>query len=211
MQSRAAMTSLCEAYADPVLAFIRRRVESREQAEDMAQEFFSRLISGELLQRADPEIGRFRSFLLHEVRCYLADARDFENALKRGGDVVKVSLSAAAVEPMHETTPEMEFELRWVRALLRRALQQLESEYQDGSRCQLFLALKEQLDSGRKVPTRQIAAELRMSDAAVRVALHRMRTRLGLLIRQEIADTLPVSADIGDEIMNLKRVLEQTG
>ncbi len=209
-QTKAALEDLCSAWSEPVLAFIQRRVPSREQAEDSAQDFFAYLIGGELLSRADQNVGRFRSFLLHALRCFLADRHDFDQAEKRGGHHVTISIDAAELPPMQGLTPEAEFERRWVHSLLRRCLTRLADEYQ-GSRRRLFLVLSSQLDSDSRPQTQQVAAELGMTDGAVRVALHRMKERLGDLIRQEIADTLPVSDSVDDEIAQLKQILEESG
>ena len=206
-ETQAALEELCTVWSEPVLAFIQRRVSSREQAEDIAQDFFAHLISGELLNRADEQQGRFRSFLLHALRCFLADKHDFDHAKKRGGDRITISIDTAELQPLQGTTPESEFDRRWVRSLLRRCLNKLAGEYQ-GARRRLFDELCDQLESPGKPQTRQIAADLSMTDGAVRVALHRMKVRLGELIRQEVADTLPPSASIDDEINELKRILE---
>ncbi len=208
-ETRAALEELCTAWSEPVLAFIRRRVASHEQAEDIAQDFFAHVVSGDLLNRADEQRGRFRTFLLHVLRGFLADKHDFDQAKKRGGDRITISIDTAELQPMQEITPEAEFDRRWVRSLLRRCLSQLASDYQE-SRQRLFEVLSDQLDSSGKPETKQIAQELGMTDGAVRVALHRMKTRLGELIRQEVADTLPPGDDIDDEISQLKRILEQS-
>lgn len=209
-ESRAALEELCCAWSEPVLAFVQRRVPSREQAEDVTQDFFAHLIGGELLNRADRNAGRFRSFLLHALRNFLADKHDFDQAQKRGGNRDFISIDATDLQPMQGLTPEAEFDRRWVHSLLRRCLTVLAAEYQ-GSRSRLFDALSSQLDSNERPQTQQIAAELGMTDGAVRVALHRMKTRLGDLIRQEIADTLPPKADVDEEIKELKQILEHSG
>jgi RNA polymerase sigma-70 factor (ECF subfamily) len=193
-----------------VLAFVRRRVPTREQAEDITQDFFAHIIGGEFLSRADERAGRFRSFLLHALRCFLADKHDFDRAKKRGGDQITLSIDNTELQPMQGLTPEAEFEQRWVRNLLRRSLAQLSEEYQ-GSRRRLFDLLSGQLDSDSRPQTQQIAEELGMTDGAARVALHRMKSRLGDLIRKEIADTLPQNCDIDDEIGQLRQILEQKG
>lgn len=208
-ETRAALEELCSAWSEPVLAYVQRRVPTREQAEDITQDFFAHIIGGELLSRADEAAGRFRSFLLHALRCFLADKHDFEQAQKRGGNHVTISIDTTELQPMRGLTPEAEFDQRWVRNLLRRSLTELAHEYQ-GSRRRLFDVLSRQLDSDARPQTQQIASELGMTDGAVRVALHRMKSRLGDLIRREIADTLPPSDSVDDEISQLKQILEQT-
>jgi RNA polymerase sigma factor (sigma-70 family) len=207
-ESRLALEELCRAYSGPVFAFVRRRVNSREQAEDLSQEFFSRLLDGRLLGRVDPQAGMFRSFLLNAVRDFLADAHDHEQALKRGGGRRLESLSGLTVtEPMTHLTPDEEFDVQWARLVLARSLDRLRDEYQ-GDRAPLFASLQQQLSAADETSGRDLARQLRMSEGAVRVALHRLRQRLGTLIREEIAETVPDGADIDDEIKRLRKALE---
>lgn len=208
-EARQALASLCEQYAGAVLAFVRHRVSSQEQAEDIAQGFFAQLIERDLLGRADADRGRFRTFLRHALRGYMADVHDFETAQKRGGGKRVISLATSAVlEPLHGATPEQQFDIQWVRTLLQHALMRLEEEYKKTRKHDLFRALKVFLDSGTGPAVRDVASELRMSESAVRVALHRMRRRLGQIIRTEIAETVPTAADVDDELRRLMQIVE---
>ena len=210
LESRAALEELCRHYGDPVLAFVARRVASRETAEDLTQEFFARLIRGELLAKADPDRGRFRAFLLNAVRDFLADAHDHATAQKRGGDVKHFSLTTTVIaEPMTRLSADQEFDVRWARTILQRSLDRLQKEHLDG-RSAIFDALKGSLDASDRMNGRELAGQLNMSEGAVRVALHRMRQRLGQLIREEIAETVPTGTDIDDEILNLRKTLESS-
>lgn len=206
--SRKALEELCQQYAQPVFAFVRQRIKSHEEAEDATQEFFAQLIDGRLLQKADQERGRFRSFLLHAVRNFLADLHDHKNAVKRGGRIQHVALVAETPVVGSNATAEHAFELQWVRATLQAALIELEAEYKSTERQQLFDALKDALDDSEKVAAKETALKLRMTEAAVRVALHRMRKRLGQLIRQHILHTVEKPEDVDSEIKNLMQLLE---
>lgn len=208
-ESRQALESLCEQYAAPVLGFVRHRVSSPEKAEDIAQGFFIQVIERDLLNRADEDRGRFRTFLLHALRDYMADVHDFDNAQKRGGGKQIVSLDAVGkVEPRHGLTPDREFELQWVTTLLTHAMARLEREYRDSQNLELYNALRVSLDTDSKLAVSDVAATLRMSETAVRVACHRMRKRLGQIIRLEIAETVPNSADVDDELKRLMQIVE---
>ena len=206
--SRKALEELCQQYAQPVFAFVRQRIKSHEEAEDATQEFFTQLIDGRLLQKADQERGRFRSFLLHAVRNFLADLHDYKNAAKRGGRIQHVTLEPQTSVVANDATAEQAFELQWVRATLQAALQQLEVEYKSTDRQELFDTLKGALDDSPKVAAKDTALKLRMTEAGVRVALHRMRKRLGQLIRQHIQDTVEKPEDVDSEIKNLMQLLE---
>lgn len=209
--SRAALEELCQRYAPVVLGFVRRRCGPQENAEDLTQEFFARLLDGDLLSRASADLGQFRSFLMHAVRNFMSDARDYSGAQKRGGHVQRISLSGDGVpEPQTELTPEREFEVLWGRTILRQALGRLEQEYQDARRGEIFESLKGLLDGSRPMSGDELARQLGMSAGAVRVTLHRMRQRLGDLIRAEVAETVPDSNDVDEELVRLRQALEKT-
>lgn len=204
-----ALEELCQLYIQPVFAFIRRRVANHEQSEDATQEFFSLLIDGTLLQRADQNRGRFRSFLLHAVSGFLADLYDHDHAVKRGGKIQHVALELHLTAHANgNLSPEAEFDLHWVRSLLQSALEQLQQEYSKSDRSELFATLKSALDDGEKVNAAEASVKLRMTEAAIRVALHRMRKRLGQLIREQILATVQTAADVDDEIKKLMQILE---
>ena len=167
------------------------------------------LLERDLLERADEDRGRFRTFLLHALRGYMADVHDFETAQKRGGGKQIVSFANSGVmEPHHAATPDQQFELQWVRTLLSRSLQRLQDEYQSTGKAELFAALRKSLDAASTPSARELADQLRMSEPAVRVAMHRMRKRLGQIIRTEIAETVPKSSDVDDELSRLMQILE---
>lgn len=206
--SKKALEELCQEYAQPVFGFVRRRISSHEEAEDVTQEFFAQLINGSLLERADQTQGRFRSFLLHAVRNFLADWHDRKQAVKRGGRVQHVTLEDTTPAAMTSVTPEQEFELQWVRTTLRSAILELETEYRETQRDELLDTLKGALDDTEKVSAREAGRKLRMTEAAVRVALHRLRKRLGQIIRQRIMDTVDNPENVDDEIQKLMQLLE---
>ncbi|MCA9066631.1 MAG: sigma-70 family RNA polymerase sigma factor [Planctomycetaceae bacterium] len=209
--ARKALEELCQSYAGPVLAFIRRRVVGREEAEDATQEFFSRLLAGSLLDRADPVSGQFRAFLLNAVRNFLSDQWDYQQAQKRGGGVRHVALDEINVPASRsDLSPEDEFEIQWARTILQRSLDRLMQEYILGGKEPLWLALQTQLDQSSVQAQQETAERLRMSHGALRVALHRMRKRLGELIRDEVAHTVPDTEDVEEELQRLRSVLEKS-
>src|SRR5215475_8162127 len=134
-QSREALASLCEKYWYPLYAYIRRRGYSVEQAQDLTQEFFARLLEKGYLERANQNKGRFRTFLLSSLTCFLSDDADHHRALKRGGPLAEVPFEVRRGEeiyqrePCHNETPERVFERRWALALLERVLARLRDEF----------------------------------------------------------------------------------
>jgi RNA polymerase sigma-70 factor (ECF subfamily) len=201
---------LCQTYWYPLYAYIRRQGHDADQAQDLAQEFFARLVEKDGLASVDQAKGRFRSFLLAACRHFLANERDRARTLKRGGDRQFVPIefgdadSRYSCEPGHHETPERLFERRWALALLERVLARLRGEYEAAGKGRLFEQLKGHLtgDSGG-VPHAQAAAELGLSEGAVKVAVHRLRRRYRDLLREEIARTLDDPDQVEAEIRDL--------
>ncbi|NLE37726.1 MAG: sigma-70 family RNA polymerase sigma factor [Pirellulaceae bacterium] len=208
-ESRAALAVLCESYWFPLYAFVRRAGHSVDDAQDLTQEFFARLLAQPLLERADREKGKFRTFLLAAMKHFLADQWDRARAQKRGGGRAVVSFDAMdaearyRLEPADDLTPERIFERQWALALLEHVLSRLESEMASDGRSPLFDALKDTLGGGRSATHAAIAAELGMTEGAVKVAAHRLRRRYRTLLREEIAQTVAGPDEVGDEIRYL--------
>jgi RNA polymerase sigma-70 factor (ECF subfamily) len=206
-QTREALAALCEAYWYPIYAYIRRRGVEPEQARDLTQDFFVRVVEKGLFAEADPHRGRFRSFLRTVCAHALANRRDHDRAQKRGGGKPLLSIDARdaegryAREPAHDFTPERVFDRVWALTLLGRVLDQLEREYDDAGRQSTFEQLRTVLtDAADAAPYAEIAARVGSTEGAVRVAVHRLRKRYGVLLREEIAATLEDPADVDDEI-----------
>jgi RNA polymerase sigma factor (sigma-70 family) len=209
-----ALQALSERYWYPLYAFARRRGASAEDAADLTQEFFARLIEGEFLSDADPQKGRFRTFLLTVFQRFLASDHQKRNAAKRGGGRRMFSIDAAdgerryAMEPVDVATPEMLFERRWAMILLERVLQRLEEEYRQRGKANLFEQCRERLaGTGPDVSYETLAARLGMSEVAVRVAVHRMRERYRDLVREEVAGTVDSSQDVEEELQALRMAI----
>ncbi len=208
--AREALAALCTAYWYPVYAHVRRQGFGPEQAQDLTQEFFARLLERDFLEAADPDKGKFRSFLLAACRNFVANQRDHDRALKRGGGRQPLSLDFDAAErryarePSHALTPERLFKRRWALTLLDGVLDRLRAEYQGAAKANLFDRLKGFLAGDRPaVRYQQIAAELGMTEGAVKVAVHRLRQRYRELVRDEIARTVETPEQVDDEIRAL--------
>ncbi len=205
-----ALTTLCESYWYPIYAFLRRRAGDAERARDLTQGFFTHLLDKGDLRRADPERGRFRSFLLTAARNYAANVHAAEGALKRGGGEECLSLDFATaegrfrLEAVEHETPEHLFEVAWARALLGRAMDRLRGHYEDSGRAALFEALQGSLAGlADGTSLAALAAGLGMTEGAVKTALSRLRRRYREHLRAEIAETVADPAEIEDEIRAL--------
>jgi RNA polymerase sigma-70 factor (ECF subfamily) len=207
--SRAALAKLCETYWYPLYCFIRRRGHDAHEAEDLTQGFFAALLERDSLRVADPNRGRFRSFLLASLNHFLANEWRRQAAQKRGGGQPLLSLDCASgearysQEPAHDLTPEKLYERRWALTLLEQALSKLRQEYAAGGKSALFERLGAFLAGDEGAPYRSVAAELNMTEGAVKVAAHRLRRRCREHLRAEVAQTVADPQDVDEELRNL--------
>ena len=180
-EADAALETLCAAYWFPLYAFARRREYSPDDAADLTQEFFSRLIEKSFLASADPERGRFRTFLLTIFQRFLAKEFHHDQAMKRGGGLTKLSFDFSDGELRYtdslidEETPERIFEKQWALTLLQRVFDQLGAEYAIKSKGDLFEQCRRFLvNSTAEISYTETAKSLNMSEGALRVAVHRL-------------------------------------
>lgn len=210
----AAFACLYMAYWYPLYAYVRRRGFSPPEAEDVTQDFFTRLVSKQSLSGLKRDGGKFRSFLLRSLDNFLANEWDRAQAQKRGGGQRPLSLNVEegearfALDAPDAETPESLFEKRWAFTLLENVAGQLRSEYVAAGKEELFDQLRPHLQGDRSGPAyATIAAGREMSEGAVKVAVHRMRHRYGELLRQEIARTVSSAADVDEELRYLISVV----
>jgi RNA polymerase sigma-70 factor (ECF subfamily) len=181
-QSAAALETLCRTYWYPLYAFVRRQGKTPEDAQDLTQEFFARLLAKDYLKSVAQEKGKFRTFLLVAFKRFLANEWDRQHAQKRGGfsSVVSINQEVAesrfASEPSHNVQPDVVFDRQWAMALLEHSMLQLQEEYIASGRSKLFERLQPCL--GREesaLPYAEIAARLNLTEPAVKMAVQRLR------------------------------------
>lgn len=205
-----ALDALCRKYWYPIYAFVRRRGCMPHDAEDLTQAFFARLLEKEMLKKVSREKGKFRSFLLASLTNFLNNDWDKRQRLKRGGGRSVVSLDELRAEerylhePVDSVTPETLFERRWAWTLVEEVFLRLKQEYVLSGKEALFLKLEPALTREfTSESMAQCAAELKINENALKVALHRLRRRFGQLLRSEIARTVADPDEIEDEIRHL--------
>ena len=214
-QSDAALEKLCRIYWYPLYAYVRRSGQSKENAEDLTQAFFARLLEKKFLDAAQQERGRFRSFLLIALKRFLANEWEHAHAQKRGGFQKHLSLDTEQAERKFqseiiaaETPPDRAFERRWALTLLEQTMARLRAEFRRAGKISEFEQLKVFLTADKKeIPYAKIAEELGMSESTLRVAVHRLRKRYRELFREEIAHTLAEGESVDEELRHLLDVL----
>lgn len=208
--SHRALSELCQTYWFPVYAYLRRKGYREQEAEDLAQGFFARLLEKKSYATVDPARGRFRAFLITALKNYLHNARDKEQAQKRGGGVQPIALDAGtgedrlALVDTRAVQPELLFDREWAQSVVQTTLERLRREYDADGRSVLFEHLQNGL-AGRGEPLSQaaLAGQLGMSEGAVKSALQRLRKRYRWLLREEISQTTSTPGDVDDEIRYL--------
>jgi RNA polymerase sigma-70 factor (ECF subfamily) len=208
--AHAALESLCSRYWYPVYAFVRRRGFDFHAAEDLTQAFFADFLEREVLKQADRRRGKFRSFLLAALTNFLNNEWDKTLSHKRGGKCQIISLDGMDPEeryqhePAELSTPEKLFDRRWAMMLMEQVLGQLRREYIAAGKAELLAKLEPCL-AAEPVPGCYAvwAGEMNLAEGAIRVALHRLRRRFGILLRQEIAQTVTHPAELKEEIRHL--------
>jgi RNA polymerase sigma factor (sigma-70 family) len=212
-ECRDALTRLCERYWYPVYAYVRRRGYAQDEAEDLTQDFFVRILEGSYLNRADPNRGRFRTFLLNSCKFFLSDQADRARAQKRGGGaILPFQVHSAEGLYQHESldneTPERIFERRWAISLLDGVVSRLRDEFLRHGSPADFEKLKVFLFGQAEVSYAELARDMGASEGALKVTVHRLRKRYRVLFLKEIGDTITDPADADSEIRFLRSTLQ---
>ncbi len=205
-----ALGELCRAYWYPLYAYVRRSGKSPQDAEDLTQAFFARLLAKNFIPAADQEKGRFRTFMLVALKRFLANEWDHQHARKRGGFQTIVSIDHDVAETrfgaelVYTEQPDLLFERQWAMTLLEQVMARLQSEYADTGRGELFAQLRACLTKDEAAPAYlELGERLHMTEAAVKMAVQRLRARYRELLRDEIAKTVAAPDTIEDEIRHL--------
>ncbi len=203
---RDAFAKLCEKYWYPLYAHARRLESDVDTAMDLTQGFFEKVIERNYIADADPARGRFRTFLLTSLTNYIRNEWDKSQRAKRGGGMNMLSIDSAELEsrflrePSNTETPERLFDRSWAETVLGRALDQLEKEYRDSGRGEVFDELKQFLTADTGEQYSEVGERLGMTESATKTAVYRLRTRYRERVCAEIVDTTTDTNDVDDEI-----------
>ena len=210
-EGRLALADLCDAYYEPVVAYLRGVLRDSEAAREMSHAFFASLLAGGKIHTAAPEQGRFRFYVLGAVRHFVAHQRESDQRLRRGGGVRPLSLDedseespALAVADTTEVSPEVAFDRQWAVTVLARAMDQLQSECAAEGKSALFEPLRPWLlgEAGHGDQA-AIAGTLGLTPGAMKTAVSRMRNRFRQCVKAEIAGTLSDAGAVEDEMQSL--------
>ena len=216
VQSLSALSELCRIYWRPLYLFLRSKGYTAEDAQDLTQGFFADLIETRSYLHADREKGRFRSFLLGALKHFVADARDREQAQKRGGGKIHEPLDEATISEAENQVarnqrwqPDIVFDRSWAETLLRQALARLEQEYAFAGKASLFEALKSHLspDGGKAVSYDELSGRVGRPAGTLRKNAERLRARYGEILREEVCGTVTDPAEVDEELHYLCQTL----
>jgi RNA polymerase sigma factor (sigma-70 family) len=206
----AALAGLCQAYWYPLYVFIRRQGHSHQDAEDLVQGFFAKVLEKNYLRDAKQEKGRFRSFLLTALKRYMANEWDRARRAKRGGGRPVISLDGSDTEiryrsePADTMSPEKAYQRTWTMTLLARVLQKLREEFEAAGKGELFRELEFFIAGEKSDATyAQIGQNCGVSEGVVKVTVHRLRHRYLVLLRQEILQTVESPQSVDEELRDL--------
>jgi RNA polymerase sigma factor (sigma-70 family) len=213
-QARDALAEICRTYWRPIFSFVCRRGYSKEDAQDLTQDFFVVILEQNWLQHADSKRGRFRSLLLRSLQNFLINAAEKTHAHKRGGGVEFISWDdwmaeapsqlSIPVQALDSLPPERIFDLTWATAVVEHAFQRLQEECASNGKLWLFQGLSPHLTDERdELSYANLSAELGMAETGVKKQLHNMRQRYRSLLRDEVSQTVEDPADVDDEIRYL--------
>lgn len=214
VESRDALSELCEVYWYPIYSFVRGKSSGHHDAMDLTQGFFAHLLATNGLSTVHPDKGRFRSFLLASVKNFMANEWRSRKAIRRGGDVHNFSFDDTGIEQRYQSqlslncSPDELYERNWISTLLSRVIELLREDYVRAGKEKLFDAIQPWLvANSERSPQAEIADQLGMSVGAITMSVHRLRRRYAELVRAEIAHTVADPADVDDELSRMLALL----
>lgn len=216
-EAEKAMEALCIAYRYPLYAYVRRRGQSHEQAEDLTQSFFAeRVLNKAIFRGVCQEGGKFRTWLLNSFQNFIRNDWERQSAEKRGGGRECLSLDFQdeegryLLEPAHEHTPEKLYDRAWAMTVLDRALQQLRMRYEESGEAATFEALASYLPGALAPAPYQLTAErLGKTEGAVKMAVSRLKREYGRALKAEIRRTLSEEGSVEEEFQQLLAILSE--
>lgn len=213
----AALADLCKVYWYPIYAYARRKGAGLEDAEDLTQGFFAKMLGTDFLTRADENRGRLRAFLLAAFRNFMHDQWQRGSRLKRGGGVQPLAIDAVsaeawlAMEPSDGVTPELEYERSWAREILRQSREKLRESYAEKGRAEEFALVQDHLEPQGGRPYSELAADLGVKEARVRYLVFKLRQRYSHFLKAAVAETVLSHEDAEEEMAYIREIFHPPG
>ena len=211
-----ALETLCRTYWFPLYAYVRRQGYTPDDAQDLTQTFFARFLAKGAFSQADPERGRFRSFLITALRRFLVSEWRRNRSQKRGGvqpdlgwdiESAEQRFLAESAQPL---TPEEAYEKHWALMIVERVLAGLHDEYTTAGDEKLFTQLVGRLWGEADVEScAELGKRLGLTEGAITQRLHRLRQRCRERLRAEVAHTVTCPEEVEVELRHLMNILSK--
>lgn len=211
-ENRPALEVLCRHYWQPLYAYVCRTGRTHQDAQDITQAFFEHLLSKNLPGRANPEFGRFRTFLLSSLRNFMLTLHRDAHRQKRGGQAgehLSIDEVADHLHASSEESPEIAYDRKWAQTLVNISLDELARQQSDSGNRARFALLRPLLldDAGADSIRDRLIHEHGMTIASIRTTLSRLRNRFREIVRQEVARLVDDAAEVEDELMHLLKAM----
>ncbi len=214
--NRALIESLLDHYWKPVYCYLRRKGHSNEEAKDLTQGFFHEVVlERHLVEKADPEKGRFRSFLLMALNRYLANVRKHDERQRRAPRGKLVPLHMVEPPELSQTaaqaTPDDCFNYAWVSSLLERVLEEVEGTcHREGKTVHWHLfhdrVLAPIMDRTDVLSLGEVCTRYGIEDEAkASNMIVTVKRRFQRLLREHLRKSVMSDELIADELEELKR------
>lgn len=195
-------------YWKPVYFYIRREWgKTNDEAKDLTQSFFVRLIETDFLRGIDPDRGRFRTYVKACLRNFLLDDRKYQRAQKRGGGALHLSLDDPDLAlDVPDGDAEEVFDAAWLQAILESALAELsETLNADGREIEVRLLREVDVDPlpGESPSYAELAERHGMTVQAVKSGLDHARRSLRRLVESRVRDSCRTDEDAAREMEEL--------
>jgi DNA-directed RNA polymerase specialized sigma24 family protein len=210
---REALARFCAAYRVPVRSYLEGRGMAREDAEDLTQDFFFKLLQSRAWRRAEQVKGRFRSFLLGILHHVMQHQSRHQTRLKRGGGISLASLDELAdagveLPAVDDAAAVSCFDREWALSLVQQVLAEVRAEFVREGRDAEFAVLRRFLPGAPQPPAQAEAArELRVSETALRTSIHRLRQRFRDRLRAAVSATVSAPHEVDEELRYLGAIL----
>ena len=205
-----ALDQIFRAYERPVLAYILRHGCTPDDAEDLKQAFFERLLAKNSLADAEGTRVRLRAFLITKLQGFLIDQHRRDVAQKRGGGRVDNladlgETRARLAEPVDPVTPYIAYQRQWMETLAANAMTTLRDDYAARGLGELFAVLAPFITNSSEQSIATLSARLGRPEGTLKSDISRLRAKCQQLIRNQIAATLddPTPENIDVELTEL--------